>query len=205
MPMEAMVVDARSALAPGAFSHPRYRIKRPFWQVFGRKFRVLAPDGSLVMFIKHPIFKLREEFTVFADEAQTQPLLRVKSRQVIAINRAFEVWDALAGTFMGTIQARGIKSIVRDTWDILDAQETPIGLMQEEGAALLRRFLPFLTSKHRIEIGGETVVRMRQIFRFFVKEFELDVSLGQGRIDTRFAIACGLLALMAEARREERN
>ena len=49
------------------------------------------------------------------------------------------------------------------------------------------------------------VGRIKQVFRFFVKEFTLDLTMSQGRIDTRFAMACAILALMAETRRERQS
>ena len=61
-----------------------YIIRRKFWSFFERVFRVFTSDGQLIMYIKHPILKLREEFVVYEDEAQTKPMLRVKSKQVIA-------------------------------------------------------------------------------------------------------------------------
>lgn len=197
-----MVPAAQASLVAGPFVHTRYIVKRPFFQFLGRKFHVYAPDGSLAMFIKHPLLKLRQEFTIFADEGETQPLLRVKARQVVALNVAHDVFDARTGERVGSIRSRGLKSMLRDTWDILDANDQPAGLMQEDGAALLRRIFPLLPSKHHIELSGVTVANIRQIFRFFIKEFELDLSMSQGRIDTRFAVACALLALMAESRRE---
>ena len=49
--------------------------------------------------------------------------------------------------------------------------------------------------------GGEQVAFIRQVFRFFVKEF--DVTLQPSKVDPRFVLAIALLALMAEARRED--
>src|SRR5262245_54414038 len=72
-----------------------YIIKRKFWSFLERIFRVWTGDGQLIMYIKHPILRLREEFMVYEDEAQTRPLLRVKSKQVIAINFAYEITDAI--------------------------------------------------------------------------------------------------------------
>jgi hypothetical protein len=69
-------------LAAGPFAHSIYTIKRPFWSLLGRKFHVFAPDGSLVCFVKHPLMKLRQEFTLFTDESEQQPLLTIRSRQV---------------------------------------------------------------------------------------------------------------------------
>jgi hypothetical protein len=178
-------------------------VRRPWLSFFGRKYHVYAPDGSLVAFIKHPLLKLREQFTMYTDESETTPLIHFRSRQIVAINRLIDVFDAPTGEKVGTIRSRGIKSMFRDTWDILDASDQPVGLMEEEGAALLRRLFRFLPGRHKIELGGQRVAELRQPFRFFVKETWLDLSMSQGRLDTRFALACAVLALMAEARREE--
>lgn len=177
-----------------------YIIKRNFWSLFERIFRVLTHDGQIIMFVKHPVFRLREEFKVFADEAQTRPLLTIKSKQVIAINFSFDVTDEMSGRVLGTVQKRGFKSIVRDKFLILDPEGVEIGYMEEQGASILRRFIPLLTSKHAIVMNGAQVAFVRQKFRFFTKEF--DVEMTAGTIDPRFVLACALLALIAEARRE---
>jgi uncharacterized protein YxjI len=178
----------------------RYTIKRNFWSFLERIFRVLTPDGQVTMFVKHPVLRLREEFLVFADEAQQRPLLKVKSKQVIAINFAFDITDAATGQVMGTVQKRGLKSILRDKFLILDPAGTEIGYMEEQGASVMRRIFPWLTSKHAIFINGQQVAFIRQRFRFFTKEF--DVEMTPGGTDPRFVLACALLALIAEARRE---
>lgn len=195
---------AYSGLAVQPFAHPTYTIKRPFWSLLGRKFHVFAPDGTLVCFVKHPLLKLREEFTLFTDESESQPLLTIRSRQIVALNQCLDVFDARTGERVGTLRSRGLKSIVRDTWDILDPSDQPVGLMQEDGAAMLRRLLPLLIGKWHVELHGQEVAKITQVFRFFVKEFTLDLSMNQGRVDARFAIACALLALMAETARESR-
>jgi len=184
-------------------TQPRYRIKRPFWSFFERTFRVFTPDGQLIMFVRHPLMRLREEFMVYADEAQQRPLLRVKSRQVIAINFCYDVSDAATGALLGSVQRRGLASIFRDKFLILDPAGNEIGHAQEQGAALLRRFFPWLTSKHSIVVRDQQVAFIRQIFRWFTKEF--DVELMPSEVDPRFVLAVALLALMSEARREDRN
>ena len=199
----AMVPAAETGLAAGPFGHTRYIIKRPFFSFLGRKFHVYGPDGSLCMFVKHPLLKLKQEFTIYTDESESQPLITIRARRMAAINMAMDVLDANTKEHLGIIKSRGLKSIVRDTWDILDQCENPVGLVQEDGAALLRRFFPILPSKHHIELNGSEVAKINQIFRVFIKEFELDLSMNQGRLDVRFAVACALLALMAESRREQ--
>ena len=180
-----------------------YTIKRKFWSVFERVFRVFTADGQLWMYIKHPLLKLREEFVVYADEAQTKPQLLVKSQQMIAINYSFVVTDITTGQVLGTVEKKGFSSIIRDKFIIHDATGAEIGYAQELGASILRRFIPMLTSKHGIFVDGQQVAFIKQQFRFFTKEFTVDVQ--PSRLDPRFVLAVALLALMAEAQREDRN
>lgn len=80
---------------------------------------------------------------------------------------------------------------------------TALTRQAESVSLFLRRIFPWLTSKHAIHINGVQVAFIRQIFRFFTKEFEVELSVGNS--DPRFVLACALLALMAEARREDRG
>jgi hypothetical protein len=178
-----------------------YIIRRKFWSMFERVFRVFTGDGQLIMYIQHPLLKLREEFMVYADEAKTRPLLRVKSQQVIAINFSYMVSDAQTGALLGSVQKRGLQSLVRDKFLILDALGIEIGYAEEQGASLLRRLFPLLLSKHAIFVGGVQVAYIKQVFRFFTKEFT--VTTQQSSLDPRFVLAVALLALIAEARRED--
>jgi uncharacterized protein YxjI len=178
-----------------------YIIKRRFWSFLERVFRVFTGDGQLIMYIKHPVLKLREEFMVYADEAQTKPLLKIKSRQAIAINYSYDVTDANTNQVLGAVEKKGLRSIVRDRFIVLDPNGAEIGYAEEQGASLLRRFFPFLTSKHAIFVADQQVAYIAQRFRFFTKEFEVD--LQPSNLDPRFVLAVALLALMAEARRED--
>jgi uncharacterized protein YxjI len=178
-----------------------YIIRRRFWSVFERIFRVFTGDGQLIMYIQHPLLKLREEFMVYADEAKTRPLLKVKSRQVIAINFSYDVSDAQTGQLLGSVQKKGLRSLVRDKFIILDALGIEIGYAEEQGASLLRRFFPLLPSRHAIFVGGQQVAFIQQLFRWFTKEFT--VTTQPSSVDPRFVLAVALLALIAEARRED--
>jgi len=197
-----MATDLVREVAPVSLAtQSHYVIKRKFWSVFERVFRVFTADGQLIMYIKHPLLRLREEFMVYADEAKTRPLMRVKSRQVIAFNFAYEVDDAVTGERIGAVQKRGLRSLIRDKFIILGPNDEELGYAEEQGAALLRRIFPILTSKHAIFVDGQRVAWIQQRFRFFTKEFSID--LQPSRLEPRFVLAVALLALIAEARRED--
>ena len=176
-------------------------IRRKFWSVVERVFRVFTGDGQLIMYIQHPLLKLREEFLVWADEARTRPLLRIKSRQAIAINFSYDVADAQTGELLGSVQKNALRSLVRDKFLVLDAHGAQIGFAEEQGASLLRRFFPILPSQHAIFVAGAQIAYIRQRFRLFTKEFTVDTQ--PSSMDPRFVLAVALLALIAEARRED--
>jgi len=192
---------SREVASVSLATQSHYVIRRKFWSVFERVFRVFTGDGQLIMYIQHPLLKLREEFVVYADEEKTRPLLKVKSRQMIAINFSYDVSDAQTGQLLGSVQKKGLRSLVRDTFVVLDAAGAEIGYAEEQGAALLRRLFPILTSKHAIFVGSEQVAFIQQRFRLFTKEFT--VVTRPSSVDPRFVLAVALLALIAEARRED--
>jgi uncharacterized protein YxjI len=185
-----------------AFSHASYTLIRPLfsWQ---RIYRVFAPDGSLSAVVEQPWFRLRTELILYGDEEQTQPILVIKNRRLVAVNMEHDLFDALTGIRLGVVRTR-VRWTLRDTWDILDADERPAGQMLEDGPYLWRRVFRFLPGRHHIELGGREVARVRQVFHFFRREFELDLLPVEDPIEPRFAIACALIAMMADLRRENR-
>jgi hypothetical protein len=187
-----------------AFSHASYTLIRPLFS-WRRIYRVFAPDGSLSAFVEQPWFRWRTELTLYADEAQAQPIVVIKNRRFAAVNMEHDLFDAQSGQRLGVVRTRGLRSIFRDTWDILDADERPVGVMVEDGAYFWRRIIKLIPGRHRIELGGRVVAHITQVFHFFRREFELDLAQVDDPIEPRFAIACALIAMMADLRREERS
>jgi hypothetical protein len=187
-----------------AFSHASYTLVRPLFS-WRRIYRVFAPDGSLAGFVEQPWFRLRTELTLYSDESQTDPILVIKNRRFAAVNMEHDLFDAQTGVRLGVVRTRGLRSLFRDTWDILDRDERPAGMMIEDGAYFWRRILKFIPGRHRIELGGREVARITQVFHFFRREFDLDILQVEDPIEPRFAIACALIAMMADLRRENRE
>jgi hypothetical protein len=77
--------------------------------------------------------------------------------------------------------------------------------MVEEGPAIWRRFFRFLPGQHRIELGNRTVARVQQEFHLFRRVFHLRILPVEDPIEPRFAIACALVAMLADLRRERRD
>ena len=190
---------------PDLYQQPGYVIVRPFWSLLGRIYRVYAPDGRLAMFVRHPFFRLRDRLILFADEEETVPLLEIRNRSLLSFNMCHDVLDAFSGVRLGSVRTRGLSWMLRDAWDVLDPEDRVCGTMQEDTLSLVRRFLRFWPGRHHIEIGGEVVALLVQQLRIFRKVFSLQVLPAAQNVDARFLIACALVAVTADVRRESND
>lgn len=202
--MESAYAPPRSAIVQ-AVPDGVYTVKRPWISFFNRTFRVFDASGQLVAFVRHPLMRMREQFQIFADEAMQQPIATIQARQILAINFTYDITDPQTGGWIGTLRSRGLKSMVRDTWDLLDRTEQPYGLLEETGLSWLRRLLPILLGHWHVQLGETEVANVDQVFRFFIKEYRLTVAAEGKGVDSRFLLACALLALMRENHREQSN
>jgi uncharacterized protein YxjI len=197
-----LIARARDSLPPDLYQQPAYVIVRPFWSLLGRVYRIYTADGRLAFFVRHPFFRVREQLLLFADEDETIPVLEIRNRSVVSFNMCHDVLDALSGVRLGSVRTQGLAWMWRDTWDVLDPDDRVCGTMQEDTLSLIRRFLRFWPGRHHIEIGGEIVATLSQQFRVFRKVFTLRLLPCSQNFDARFLIACALVAVMADVRRE---
>ncbi len=186
------------------FQFPSYLLQRQVFALTG-KFRVHDPSGNLVMFSEQKMFKLREDIRVYSDENKTQEVLSIKARQIIDFSAAYDVVDTAYNQKVGTLRRKGWSSMLRDEWQVLDANDNQIGVMFEDsmGMALLRRFLlgSWLPQNYDITLGETRVADLKQNFNLFRYELNLDFSMDPSqRLDRRLGIAAGILLAAVEGK-----
>jgi uncharacterized protein YxjI len=186
------------------FQFPTYLIRRQAIALTG-KFRFYDPAGRLVMFSEQKMFKLREDIRVYADENKSQEVLSVKARQIMDFSAAYDVVDTAMNQKVGALRRRGLQSILRDEWEVLDANDNVIGKLFEDsvGLALLRRLLlgSLLPQNYDIAFGETRVADLKQNFNLFRYELNLDFSMDTTqRLDRRLGIAAGLLLAVVEGK-----
>jgi uncharacterized protein YxjI len=186
------------------FQHPSYLLKRQAISLTG-KFRFYDPMGNLVMFSEQKMFKLREDIRVYSDEGKTQEVLSIKARQIMDFSASYDVVDTAMNQKVGALRRKGLRSILRDEWEVLDANDNLIGLIFEDsiGLALLRRFLlgSWLPQNYDITVGQTRVGDLRQNFNLFRYELNLDFSMDTARmLDRRLGIAAGTLLAAVEGK-----
>jgi len=188
-----------------AFQFNQYVLKRQVFALAG-KFRFYNPGGQLVMFSEQKMFKLREDIRVYADEGKSQEVLMIKARQIIDFSAAFDVVDSATGMKVGALRRKGLQSILRDEWEILDVGDNVIGSLVEDsmGLALLRRFLSnLIPQNYDILIGSTRVADLKQNFNPFTYELNIDFSMDVAhQLDRRLGVAAGILLAAIEGRQQ---
>ena len=187
-----------------AFQFDRYSLKRQAFALTGR-FRIYDPADNLVLFSEQKMFRLREDIRVYADEAKTQEVLMIKARQIVDFSAAYDVIDTSTGSKAGALRRKGLRSLLRDEWELLDSGDNVIGQLFEDsmGLALLRRFLlgSLLPQNYDLTIGGQRAGDLRQVFNLFAYRLELDFSMDAARsLDRRLGIAAGILLAAIEGK-----
>jgi len=186
-----------------AFQYNQYLLKRQVFALAG-KFRFYDPGGKLVLFSEQKMFKLREDIRVFSDESKSQEVLMIKARQIIDFSAAYDVVDSATGQKVGALRRKGLASMLRDEWEILDVGDNVIGSLFEDsmGLALIRRFLSGLVPQnYDITVGTDRVADLKQNFNPFTYQLNLDFSMDiNKRLDRRLGIAAGILMAAIEGR-----
>ncbi|HKI53552.1 MAG TPA: hypothetical protein VJ987_05465 [Anaerolineales bacterium] len=186
------------------FQHQKYLLKRQVFALTG-KFRFYDPMENLIMFSEQKMFKLREDIRVYSDENKMQEVLSIKARQIIDFSAAYDVVDTAMDQKVGTLRRKGWSSMLRDEWQVLDANDNQIGVLFEDsmGLAMLRRFLlgSWLPQNYDITFGEQRVADLKQRFNLFRYELDIDMSMDTaGQLDPRMGIAAGILLAAIEGR-----
>ena len=190
------------------FERDGYTIRRKILKLVGGAFHILDDAGTVLAYSKMKAFKLREDIRLYTDESMTTELLTINARQIVDFAAAYDVRDARSGEKIGALKRKGMRSLLRDHWIIMDANDVEIGEVMEDEMALavMRRLVGGLGSiiapqRYHIEMGGRTVATGQQNRNPFLYRVELDFTPDPERtLDRRMGMAIGLLLAAAEGK-----
>jgi uncharacterized protein YxjI len=186
------------------FSYSRYLVRKQVLKLFGGAFRVYDAEGKLVLFADQKAFKLREDIRLYTDESKQIEVLTIKARQILDWSAAYDVIDARTGEKVGAYKRKGLKSMVKDEWVIMDAQDQEVGLVREDSVflALVRRLLTNLVPQtFHAELEGRPVCVYKQRFNPFVLKLSVDFSPDFAKaLDRRMGMAGAILLCAIEGR-----
>lgn len=188
-----------------AFNYSEYIIRKKVFSILGAKLHIYNSSEELVMYSELKPFRMKEDISLFTDERKEKELLRIVARTVIDFSSTYDVHDPESGEHLGALRRKGLKSILKDEWIILDSKDRETGLIKEDNAvlALLRRFIPVIPQNYNIETGNATLPVFSQNFNPFVTKIIADFSEDrQGLIDRRLGLAAGILLCAVEGKQE---
>jgi uncharacterized protein YxjI len=87
-------------------------------------------NGALVLYVKQKAFKLKEDVSVYADEAQARLVFRIAADRVIDFNARYEISGA-SGEKIGAIKRQGMRSLWKSHYDVTDARGAAVYSIRE--------------------------------------------------------------------------
>jgi uncharacterized protein YxjI len=203
-PVQAPPATTNLAATDPRYGHAKYKLKRQLLKLIGGGFLIYDPAGNLAVYVHQKGFKLKEDIRAYADEKMTQELFTIRARSIIDFSAAYDVVDTASGQKIGVLKRKGLKSILKDEWFVMDAADREIGRVVEDSTllALLRRFATnLIPQSYDIELGGRKVADLRQPFNPFVYHLDIDLSPDPQRtMDRRLVFAVAVMLAAVEGR-----
>ena len=88
-------------------------------------FNITDRNGNYVAYVRQKMFKLKEDVIVFNDESKTQELFNIKANQWIDFNASYMMTDLVNGKKFGRLARKGVRSIWKSRYDIIDENDQP--------------------------------------------------------------------------------
>lgn len=194
-------------LAMDPFAFEQYELRRKFFSPIHNDFFLHGPAGNIVLYGRKKGFRLKEDIRLYADAGLQTELLSIAARTVIDFSGTYDVTDSRDRRRIGLLRRKGLRSILRDEWHILDPGERPLAIVQEDsaGKALLRRFLTnLIPQSFHITINDSAVGEIRQHFNPFRLRLSVDFQLDTRRaLDRRLGLAAAVLLGSIEGRQSD--
>jgi len=88
-------------------------------------FNITDRNGNYVAYVRQKMFKLKEDVIVFNDESKSQELFNIKANQWIDFNASYMMTDLVNGKRFGRLARKGMRSIWKSRYDIIDDNDQP--------------------------------------------------------------------------------
>src|SRR5436305_1624039 len=161
-----------------------------------------APAGGPVAFVRQKRVAIKEDIRFYADEGEQEELFRIKARSFLDTGGACYDVAAAEGSAIGVLHHQ-LKSLVRSTWRVTNADDQEVVVAQERSLpmAIARRVVDFVPYGEWVPIPYDFLIHSgeRELGHFTRKflsvrdKYTLDLSGDQEkRVDRRLGIALGI-------------
>ena len=174
---------------------------------------VTDATGTLLLYVRQKIFKLREAVTVFSDREQTRPLYTIGADRVLDFSARYHVATA-AGEPVGVVQRQGMRSLWKAHYEV-ERGGVPVLALREENPwvkvmdglfgeipilGVLSGYL-FHPAYLVTRPDGTTVLRARKQAALFEGRYEITRLAELSEEDEELALLAVLMLLLLERER----
>jgi hypothetical protein len=188
------------------FQFDQYLVRKKILKLFGASFHIYAGEDNLILYANLKAFKLKEDIRLYTGEDMKEEILVIKARSIIDLGVTLDVYESERNEKIGALKRKGLKSILKDEWLILDKNDKQIGTIKEDNLAMaiVRRFLiNIIPQTYIAEINGVKVCTYKQSANPFVTKVKLNYTREvEGLLDRRLGIAAGLLLCAIEGKQK---
>lgn len=175
--------------------------------------QVTDASGQQVAYVHGKKFKLKEDTGIYTDESRQRELFRIKADRVIDFGANYHIYTP-DGNTVGAVRRKGMRSLWKATYEIVDQHGQPVGLIHEENAwvkvldALVGE-LPvvgmftgmFLNPAYLIDLRGQTVLYLKKEPAVFEGKFRLEQRGAISDADEPLLLSSVIMALLLERSR----
>ncbi|WP_300687465.1 hypothetical protein [Chryseobacterium sp.] len=151
-------------------------------------FNITDKNGNYVAYVRQKMFKLKEDVIVFNDESKSKELFRIRANQWIDFNASYSLNDIIGNKNFGRLARKGMRSIWKASYDVMDSNDQPKFKIQEDNAwvrfwdsfvgeiPIIGMFTGyFLNPSYTVTgIDGKTYFKLKKMPSFFGRRFQLD-------------------------------
>ena len=182
-----------------------YMVRQKVMKIVGEEFHIYSDDSmqQLIGYSKQKALKLKEDIRVYTEDKKTE-LICIKARSIIDFGSVYEITDSQSGEAICTFKRKGLKSIFKDSWKVMDTSGNQIGTLGEDSGllALVRRFVPggslLIPQEFVLSTGGNSI-EFSQKMNPFVHKMNVTKIQSSG-IDPRVVLAATMLLIAIEGR-----
>ena len=183
-----------------------YMVRQKVMKIVGEEFHIYSDDSmeQLIGYCKQKALKLKEDIRVYTDEDKNTELICIKARSVIDFGATYDITDSQSGEAICTFKRKGLKSIFKDSWKVMDTSGNQIGTLGEDSGllAIIRRFVPgasLLIPQEFVLSTGENSIEFTQKMNPVVHKMNVTKIQSSG-IDPRVVLAATMLLIAIEGR-----
>ena len=183
-----------------------YMVRQKVLKLLGEEFHIYSDDSmqQLIGYSKQKALKLKEDIRVYTDEDKNTELICIKARSVIDFGAGYDITDSQTGEAVCSFKREGLKSMLKDSWKVMDSSGNQIGTIGEDSGilALVRRFVPFasllIPQEFVLSTGTGSIVFTQKMNPLIHKMFVTNIQ--SSGLDPRIVLAATMLLIAIEGR-----